>query len=988
MRWRTYPSRVVMAFALVLVQAQAFGQGERGGNVTTAAPPASTQSGESQLYPGLEQLGIAAGDLFYTAARNGQSDPAWNAAKIRPDLENIQKSYVLGRDMSVQTGKLLNANLNVVFTGTDVVTEGASLIITAPARWMVSQSTSKLVEKMQEPVRAAFAADLMNYVNSPPSGSCLASLPCTTLTETDWDQINKLSSVRNLKSRLTNDDVGTDIVDSTVIGILTHLQRDELTMLAQHTQSIDSVENQLKNYNQLLTNYENSNDDALNELNDRVNNLEQSTDDELNSLNLLESKNGAQLAVIEDLMYSHASAEDKLALLQSGYGKDRMNENQFATLKSDLEVQATREAIQDDAQRALNVTQNLNTIAASLNLPPIVTDTLQDAGTWEGLVNSATSGNYLGTLAGVVSFFGHHGESPEQQMMHHMDQRFDHIDQELRSVLQGEQAIDSNIQQMSQQIDRFSRDTESHLYEIDWRLSSIQGMVQQETYRAAATCHEVEDRLSDVIFQVGQIPDLRDTEQLQFLPNVANYDHQINTCLEFLQFVEDESMRIPTQQAGFIFRPVAYAYLAEQGAVPTIPATSQDGTPDYETPASEYYKDVYSPGESYFLLSSANALPAFGIYAGTPAYQSLAYAALPVRDVPSLKSKLTAIGQKDAACTTSTSLSVPVFKALCPGIDVYSPPDKAGRKMESQANDRAAEYLKSPIYLDAISDLSRWALFYSPLMDYQVDGKILRDPKAILNSPDVRPNGSELIDTALQLDTLGIAQANVIYGDVAAALVFNDLWSDDTGLLPDAPQPPKDANHLTQKEQAEALFTKTLGGNAPIAKNVYLQKNVLMIAMDRLWKYSPTTWDHAYEFALEFFAKSDSEPTYMLDVLFNPRSKPRKIEFGVRWVLMDGADPAIHCDSATGSDRAKNCIRVPTAQILGQSVDLPSVHEFSSRSLFYPQTMMDMIGYRDRLADSLAAYRTFDIAARNLKDRSAKAQLKNQLTKSLMEAVR
>jgi hypothetical protein len=121
----------------------------------------------------------------------------------------------------------------------------------------------------------------------------------------------------------------------------------------------------------------------------------------------------------------------------------------------------------------------------------------------------------------------------------------------------------------------------------------------------------------------------------------------------------------------------------------------------------------------------------------------------------------------------------------------------------------------------------------------------------------------------------------------------------------------------------------------------------------------------------------------MLDLLFQ-----HKLTFGLRWALKGKANPLLKCESASSEDRKKACIKVPTAQILGQTVDLPSVAAFSARSLLYPQTLIGMIASRDRLADASASYRTFDIAVRDLKNPVKKSDQKAKLAKSLTEAVR
>lgn len=109
MPWRTNVCCTVLVFiAVAAIAPDAQGQAEQPHPLIAAATPAPPGADDIQpMYTSLGEFSLAAGNLFYTAAKGGQSDPAWNAQKIGPDLEKIQKSYVLGRDMSTATGKLL-----------------------------------------------------------------------------------------------------------------------------------------------------------------------------------------------------------------------------------------------------------------------------------------------------------------------------------------------------------------------------------------------------------------------------------------------------------------------------------------------------------------------------------------------------------------------------------------------------------------------------------------------------------------------------------------------------------------------------------------------------------------------------------------------------------------------------------------------------------------------------------------------------------------
>ena len=278
------------------------------------------------------------------------------------------------------------------------------------------------------------------------------------------------------------------------------------------------------------------------------------------------------------------------------------------------------------------------------------------------------------------------------------------------------------------------------------------------------------------------------------------------------------------------------------------------------------------------------------------------------------------------------------------------------------------------LFLDAIPNISHWALFFYPIFDsWSADDEvIINDPAFVLTNADYQPKGDQIVDPALALGTLGVAQANVVYGDVLAAAVFDALWDPSKGLAADAP---------ASSNTAQSLFilSKVPGGNT------YLRRNVLMLAMDAAEANGagPTDRDLAYDAALDFFRRSDDHQDFLLRGLFQ-----EKLAFSARWAPKDSKTTADYCEKDTDPvDRKAKCLKVPVAQILGQMVDLPAVETFSGRILNYPQSLLGLIDQRDRLAEAAATYKAFDVAAQGVQDDDQRARLKSQFAKSLVEAV-
>lgn len=944
-----------------------------------ATAPASAPPSQSpdEIYKSLAETGLAAGNLFKSAVESGNEEPAWDAGKVGPDISAIHDGYVRSRDMGRAGPKLIGADLGLALTAIDVGSEGASLIATAPARLIINWGVDKLAEASDKPVRQELASDIQKFLadtNRSPEDS-------SPLTADQKTQLDKIPSLMALKARFTDDPVATAIVQNGVDSLLYQTSSEELTTLAQQGAQVDDLQDQIednsKKATRAISTLQTDMNGKFDSLQTEIESVGKDVDSSQAAIADLRDEtedNSAQFSAVEGLMYSHSSAADKVAMLDAGYLPDNLGPGEVDKVETVLKAQASRDTLENDVKTAIAATQDLAKISTGLGLPPAVGEAFNDASAAEGVFGDVVEGNYLGAVAGLVGIFGHHGPSETQILQEQMNKQFDKVNAKLDKVLDGEAALGKAIAALSTQIGTFQMDTENHLYEIDARLQDVQKILVGIHSQGADDCQSIEDFVDlNGDFDADQIPDMRDPKNLDLVRGVLNYSKPLNDCATFLRKFGSVPTTLRKSLGPFVYNPMEYWVFADSDQTVGVPdGAANQGVIDYTNRAKSYHDEIYKPALEVYAQSIKAPLKAFGMAGGLTPSQAFELASIPVVDVPHLRKKLTSLSPGDAACVSDSYLSAPLAIMLCD----KEPWNLGGKSdpTERKADDYASKLIQDPIYLDAVPNLSHWALFFYPIFDtYSNDQKILLNPEEALANHSLRPLGKQIVDPILNLDTLAIAQANILQGDMMAAFVFNAIWDDNNGLAGDAPPGPKDPKKPTPLEAAEAQFIpQFIPGNLK-HRNDYLRKNVLMLAMDSARGPTQPGRDHAYDFALDYFQASDTEPEFLLSQLFNG-----KLRFGVRWAPKDATtNPPPNCDDSN-PDRKRVCIKIPVAKILGESIDLPPLEAFSDRELVYPQSLMNILAMRDRLAEAAATYNAFEVAVQRLPE-AQKEQRKTQL---------
>jgi hypothetical protein len=930
------------------------------------------------LTESLGGLGIAVGKVAYTAVAGKPADPK----QVTSDLSYIQKTFVYNRDMDRGVVGVVGANAKVVFTAIDLETGGASMIATLPARWAVNQGLGFLGKQFEQNTVSAFDADLKQYAAD-------NHLTYDARNHASIDDIRNVisnfSSVQEMKASLKDEPDAYNLVDKFETTEFQTVTDEELDKIQENADQIKHEEDQVTDLGETFQSYKDSTNQSIQKLTDRqqatqasVANAQTSIDgltDEINEMQGVTQANTAQLDSIQDLMYSQASASDKVAMLKSGYLGDDLNGDQVKDLIATNQAQADKEALGSEVATVTNSLANLSTIAAHFHVSPDIVSGLNSAAVVGNAVGSVVSGNYLGAIAGLTGLFGS-GPDSSQVILNAMNQQFSQVDQKLDIVIKGEQDLGNDISILSEQVAVYNKDTQTHLAAMDKQLDNIQDLTKQIYYEPFATCKTIKDGVeSNLPSREYPVANMRSFDRLQYIA-AAGFDYaRVQSCISFLGFVYEQST---TMQADspFKFSPLALKF---QSQLPHQTPIDPDKVNQYTKAADQFIEGTYDVAVNFYANAVGQKMGAFAGTAPASISNAFAAAAVPVQDVPSLRTKLAMFMNANPSCDQKTVLGNPMIAMLChlpppqpSRPQILNLPKRQSDDVERGAKNAATEFLQTPIFVDGLEEMSDWAEFYAPIYDFEDvgNGKFPKNAADFLSGDHVLPKsrGYTLVEGALNLDTLGIAQMNTLYGDVLAATVFNELWDATSGF-------PASADGL---KDAKATAAKILSAN-----NTFLQRNVLMLALDQARVSKTKGWDNAYAFALDYMRDSFDLPDAQLNQLFQKQIKFKNVLFPLD---VKHAGDTSYCDGLPDAEKSKQCIQKPVAVLAGIDVKLPSVSQFSDRTLVYPQMLTHLIQRRDELAELAAEYEVLDYAVADAKNQQDKDARTAQLTQSIVEA--
>lgn len=944
--------------------------------------PALSQDGgpptddEKKMAQSLGAFGLALGGLVTKVAQDSQVIPKvsdQDAQDSQQALNQLVEAHKLTRDGGLGAVNLLDASFDVALTGVDVTTGGSSLLATTGVRWVKRVALDGLAAKIDEDAKASLAGGIDKLIKDD-------GLDYETLRGESPDEIkmalDKVDEFKSMEDKLAGDPGGQSVLEKAAIDLIVATDKGTLDQLAETQQDVATTQGQLTDLAHSVSQYMNDTTNSLQELNGGVATANQSiseAQDAIASLSKQTDANSQDLGRIQSFMFGQASAQQRKLMLDSGFMGDlkESNPTAFDALQQETDAAAQREQLVGEMNHVVQQFDDVGKIAQNLGIDiPGLPEVLTVANTADTVVSDIAGGDYLGAIVGITGLFGHHTdplEAFQKQLFGYLDGQFKVVDGKLDQVIAGQQQIMTGLATLSKQMATYDEGVQDHLDRLEFKIDNVEETTLQNLYWPLTSCYTLKkDIINELNAQGAPRLDLTSFDQAR----IAASRGSAADCINYLRDLYGVAFS-PTK---FGFDPLALRYYVN--APPTdvyVVKTDSNAVSKYVTGVQDFLIHQYKPTLDF--LKAARSVPnPFGgggnVPNGMKLTNVLGAAALPARGVKDYQTKITWFSKDAKACARGTVLGEPLVNVLCwdpsdddsPTLTLRTLTVSGSQALEDNAQQVAARIMEDPLMRDQLVDLAKLAEFFAPLYDYSdpATGTVFADFDKFLSQPAPGGKGENLIRGALQTLTFGVAEGDMLYGDVTAGLIFHTLWAGPAGFTTTDQHVVIDATGTPSLVSGDSDLQ-----NQAIALlqtgNPYLQSNVLMLALDSASLVSGDGQEFAYEQALDLLKNADVEPESQLNVLFQG-----ELHFKNLWRPLKVADDQASADAAAkdceSSHDMTKCIKVPAATFLGVDVPLPSPDDFTRRTFVYPSFLLEMLGTRDRMAALLADYEVFNAA--------------------------
>jgi hypothetical protein len=951
---------------------------------------------DKEMVKSLVEFGVALGNIPVQAAKDGLIQANVPTDQYAATMKKITDGYVLTRDVQRGAASATGASLDVALTGSDIATGGSMILATSSLRLVKNIAIGALTKQMDEAARNGLAKAIDDQMSNSDYAALQNRAPQEVIQELD-----KIQVFQDIAKSVGDDQGAKEIFQNTVVNLIKNTQKTTLHQLGQAQQDIEANRKQIVDISQQVSSYMSAVNSNLQDLTDTASAIRSQVAD----IQTQTSANTQQLALIEDFSFSKASATEKLTLLKGGYLQSRLPPEDFKILFKATEAQAKTEAFVVGMNQVVTEFNQIGIIAKNLHVGGAIGHDLQEAVSYASTVNAAissiASGNYLGAIAGITGLFG--GPSEEelfhQQLFSYLDSNFNRVNKKLDDLIEQQKFLMEGIQKLSEQMAQYNTAVQRRFDLLDVKVDHLQASVSEVLYWPLLSCDNIRGDVNDFLSLHYSPVNLSDIQQASQVTTQADYDKVFN-CIDYLRTLYD--VTFTKGPKGFTFEPLAMRYTTAvpAGSYVEPPQAINDYNSSVKPEINPFYEGQYIKTYDVFNTARQLALP---FATDRPELKNLrlsstvAMAAIPSDTVNQYRAKLVAFGTDAPVCARGTSLSDPLVAVLCH--DDGDGPDRwPGRlqlsgiqvQREKMAEDRADEYMKAPLLQDAIVTLSEYARFFAPIYEYlDIQHKgVFQDTKSFVTKSGLVPRGPRLLNGALRTLTLGVAEMDMLYGDMTSGFLFNALWHDaagESGFAQDAAGLCV-SNDGTKKADAESVCELKKDAMQRLEGNPYLQRNMLMLALDHVAGQVSDGQLIRYTFAKDYMSEANSDPDAFLNDLFKG-----KLKFTNVWTPLDyGDSPQSAIQHCSAAPEETKCYKVPSVTVGtytsidpdGRSitqtlnVPLPEPGQFRARAFVYPQSMLTMISERDRAAAQMADYQVFKWAtAKDANPTDSSAQL-------------
>jgi hypothetical protein len=905
---------------------------------------AQTKKEEKFIKESLTKLGASMGNFGYTLLKNGTTAKEAYVSEDQKALDQMVKGYQKGVAAGRGTIGLLDTTLDIAITGTELYTGGAALIATAGVRYAKNKGLNYVMEKIEDDQRKFLAANLNSFEKQ-------SGLKFDVLSKKNPQEIiqaiDKVDAFKAMKDKLGDDPKAKALFENSIIDTIKNVQKSTLLKVAANTGDIKKLETQMVSMNRNFSQYIDQTNTALSSLSNQLGETQvaiEKANKAIDDLRKDTTKNTQQLQALTEVAFSKGSAQDRLILLEGGYLKDVLNETDLATLKDSVKSQAKKEELVAQMNNVVNKFNQVSQIATNIGikLPDEINQAIAFADTASKAVSSIMSGDYLGAIVGITGLFGPPRPDPaaerHKQLMNFLQENFAEVNRKLDQIIEGQQRIMEGLVALSEQAAEYDKALHERLDRVEYQLGTVQSMVRELLYRPLGTCGDTRQQIID---RIGDDDTTKIQKVLGTSPVIAS---GIKPCADYLRVLFYQTF----DPDKFNISPLAIEYSKDAGNTGQFAVSQENQKKYYDDPRiKKFLENQYKPQSIFFINQSKT----FQL----TSHVSLAALTLPTRNIKGLDTKLTQFKNNSNACSKGTILSNPLISLLCyekgkPTPSLLTLPETSPTGLEDIAIVRSNKLLNNVLAHDDTETLAEWALFYAPLYDIYdftnnripANGNELMRIFADESYGKSKPGGQILLEGALKVVTVSLAQMNMLYGDVPAKMVFQNLWDPANKKFLDAPNIPGNCTPGSENNCKFADLTAQQQAFLIFKNNPYIQRNVLLLALNDLSNLNGPGEKIAYQSAID----------WMKNATVNP----------------DGQLKAAFGDKLNFVNIVRESTNFPAANIYGIEITLPSADEFNKREFVYPQTLRRILTNRDLIANRIADYEAIEWAAQNSSD--------------------
>ena len=911
---------------------------------------------ESVLQLGLT---VVVGSAKVVATSAGTMSPQ-EAAALGQDMSKLVERYKTHAEGAQFAGSLVRVNNELIITSAQVLATASGVgalpaaAVAAAARYGNDRFATFIAQEGMDQARGVLSSGLQTMSKADRNKFDMAIKDsdfqgAVTLFE---QRTKKLSAMENF---LQADSPARALVRGFLEQTVQQTTSDALMQAGKAQIKVGQVEKRLAEHirasNQFSKELKRS-VDTLDQRSVELNTKVIQVQKDVQALQEGQTATALQVSVIQDILFDQQPPSVKLALLRSG-ANPGLTEDQRNVAERALEVEVKKQEILSTASKVVNAAADISTILTNFG---IKNKTLSDAVNYGMIATSALSqaftGNYLGAIASVSGLFGGGGQAdPNRAQFERIFAELGAINQKLDTVIEMQKRTLQAIEQLSTQLAEVEKGLQARLDNVEFEVKTVGENVRLQIWENYSACGAAWDnRTSSSRFGF-------DDAQLRFASAVGLTAYTRTWAADALGCAVHIRLLFSQLRNAVTFGNPLHLQTVIGKLPPETPPPGR-----YDKPELQRFIDgVHKP--SYNLLvanwSRRASQPKASWGASMGAIALLGSPSSTITELLARARKLDAMTEEGPlrACSTTRSLLSDRAKTLlCSDSNKFDPESDSNN--EQLASQRFNALLGEPLAREQIRHFVNYAGLVSGPSNFAQGGGNTPVPltlQQLASAPTpTHPYGRDLLYAALSIVDLSIAQQAMIYGDLTALFVYDELWDKEKGEF-----------KLVQTDSQKWADTILKNPNNP-----WLATNVTMLILNSVVKpcgSTPSgqtldcgTSEIGFRSAIGQLTAVKPDGTGLEPVTDGRKAATRELVLGL-FKLPESTEVGV--DEGQG-DRQKRKI---TLRLAGYTLPLPSVKDWAGRRMIYPPILLERVRDREVLADRYAEYtvlQTFDASSK------------------------